>query len=87
MKRESVLCIDSRGFHRMRYYEWGERDNPRIVMCVHGLTRSGRDFDYLAEALAGDFRVICPDVVGRGESDWLRDAAGYGYPLYLADLR
>jgi pimeloyl-ACP methyl ester carboxylesterase len=86
MKREAVLCIDSRGFHRMRYYEWGERDNPRVVVCVHGLTRSGRDFDYLAQALAADFRVICPDVAGRGESDWLRDAAGYGYPLYLADL-
>ena len=86
MKRDSVLCIDSRGFHRMRYYEWGERDNPRIVLCVHGLTRSGRDFDYLAQSLSADFRVICPDVAGRGESDWLRAKTDYGYPLYLADL-
>ena len=86
MKRESVLCIDSRGFHRMRYYEWGERSNPRVVVCVHGLTRSGRDFDFLAQALAGDFRVVCPDVAGRGESDWLRAKRDYGYPQYLADL-
>ena len=86
MKRESLLCIDSQGFHRVRYYEWGDRENPRVVVCVHGLTRSGRDFDYLAQTLADDFRVICPDVAGRGESDWLRAGSDYGYPLYLADL-
>ena len=86
MKRETVQCLDSLGFHRMRYYEWGERANPRVVVCVHGLTRSGRDFDYLAQMLAGDFRVICPDVAGRGESDWLPAKTDYGYPQYLADL-
>ena len=86
MKRKSVLCIDSQGFHRLRYYEWGDRANPRVVICVHGLTRTGRDFDFLAQSLAGDFRVICPDMPGRGESDWLRGKSDYGYPLYLADL-
>ncbi|HET7158852.1 MAG TPA: alpha/beta hydrolase, partial [Burkholderiales bacterium] len=49
MKRESLLCLGSGGFHRMHYYEWGERTNPRVVICVHGLTRNGRDFDYLAQ--------------------------------------
>jgi pimeloyl-ACP methyl ester carboxylesterase len=86
MKRETVLCLDSRGFHRVRYYDWGDADNDRIVVCVHGLTRTGRDFDFLAESLAKDFRVICPDMPGRGESDWLRARTDYAYPLYLADL-
>jgi pimeloyl-ACP methyl ester carboxylesterase len=50
--------------YRIAYAEWGEPDNPRVLICVHGLTRNGRDFDALAEALAGDYRVVCPDVVG-----------------------
>ena len=86
MKTESVLCLGSRGFHRMRYYERGDPDNPRVLICVHGLTRSGRDFDFLAESLASDFRVICPDVVGRGQSDWLDAKSDYGYPQYMADM-
>ena len=86
MKTESVLCLGSRGFHRMRYYERGDPANPRVLVCVHGLTRSGRDFDFLAEALASEFRVICPDVVGRGQSDWLEAKADYGYPQYMADM-
>lgn len=68
------------------YTEWGEQDNPHIVVCVHGLTRNCRDFDFLAQALATDCRVICVDVVGRGQSDWLINAADYdNYLLYLAD--
>jgi pimeloyl-ACP methyl ester carboxylesterase len=86
MRRDSVLCLDSRGFHRVRYYEWGRPDNDRVVVCVHGLTRNGRDFDFLAQALAEDFRVVCPDVAGRGASDWLAAKSDYGYPQYLSDL-
>lgn len=68
------------------YTEWGESDNPHTVVCVHGLTRNCRDFDFLAQALAADCRVICVDVVGRGQSDWLADAADYdNYLLYLSD--
>lgn len=68
------------------YTEWGEQDNPHVVVCVHGLTRNCRDFDFLAQALATDCRVICVDVVGRGQSDWLVNAADYdNYLLYLAD--
>jgi pimeloyl-ACP methyl ester carboxylesterase len=70
----------------MRYYEWGEPANPRIVICVHGLTRNGRDFDFLANALAADFRVVCPDVAGRGQSDWLDSKSDYGYVQYMADM-
>jgi pimeloyl-ACP methyl ester carboxylesterase len=86
MKTDSILCLGSKGFHRMRFYDWGDTDNPRVLVCVHGLTRNGRDFDYLAESLASHFRVICPDVVGRGQSDWLQAKTDYGYPQYMADM-
>jgi len=82
----SFLSQSSRGFHRVAYTQWGESDNPRVLVCVHGLTRNGRDFDALAEVLAADYRVVCPDVVGRGASDWLRDKNDYGYPQYLIDM-
>jgi pimeloyl-ACP methyl ester carboxylesterase len=74
------------GFHRVAYREWGEHDNPRCVVCVHGLTRNGRDFDDLAAALSPQFRVLCPDVAGRGDSEWLRDPNDYNTATYLADL-
>lgn len=81
-----VQCLDSRGLHRMAYWEWGDPANDRVVVCVHGLSRQGRDFDTLARALSGRFRVVCPDVVGRGESDWLEDPMGYAVPHYVADM-
>jgi pimeloyl-ACP methyl ester carboxylesterase len=70
----------------MAYVEWGDPKNPRVLVCVHGLTRCGRDFDFLAQALAKDYRVICPDVVGRGKSDWLRAPAYYTTQQYAADM-
>lgn len=70
----------------MAYWEWGDPANPRVVVCVHGLSRQGRDFDRLAADLCGDCRVICPDVVGRGQSDWLEDPSGYAIPAYVADM-
>jgi len=81
-----VDCLDPSGLHRMAYWEWGARDNPRVVVCVHGLTRQGRDFDTLARALASDWRVVCPDVVGRGRSDWLVEPMAYQVPTYVADM-
>ena len=81
-----VQCLNARGLHRMAYWEWGDPGNPQVLVCVHGLTRQGRDFDTLAQALCGHYRVVCPDVVGRGESDWLPDPAGYGVPSYVADM-
>lgn len=86
MREGSVLCMDPHGFHRMRYVEWGDPANKRVLVCVHGLTRCGRDFDYLAQALADQYRVVCPDVAGRGRSDWLRNAADYTYPTYCHDM-
>jgi len=81
-----VNCLDSRGLHRMAYWQWGDAGNPRVLVCVHGLSRQGRDFDVLARELSQSYRVICPDVVGRGRSDWLSDPMGYNVPAYVADM-
>jgi pimeloyl-ACP methyl ester carboxylesterase len=81
-----VHCLGAGGLRRMAYWQWGEPGNPRVVVCAHGLTRQGRDFDTLARALAADCRVICPDVAGRGESDWLADPMGYAVPTYVSDM-
>ena len=78
----------------MAYWQWGRPDSAHVVVCVHGLTRQGRDFDVLAQALCAQaaqlslpgIRVICPDVAGRGESDWLKDPMGYQVPAYAADM-
>ncbi len=74
----------------MAYWQWGDADAAHTVVCVHGLTRQGRDFDVLAQALVehagGALRVVCPDVVGRGKSDWLADPMGYQIPNYVGDL-
>ncbi len=86
MKSDTVLGLSSKGFHRIHYTDWGSPDAERIVICVHGLTRNCRDFDTLAQALVPDFRVICPDVVGRGKSDWLEAKEDYAYPQYCADM-
>lgn len=82
----SVQCIGAHGFHRMAYTEWGDPHNPRVLVCVHGLTRNGRDFDDLARAMAPHYRVICPDVVGRGRSGWLAVKDDYQLPTYVADM-
>ena len=81
-----VPCLDARGLHRMAYWEWGDPHCRNVVVCVHGLTRQGRDFDALARDLAPRVRVVCPDVVGRGRSDWLDDPMGYAVPSYVADM-
>jgi pimeloyl-ACP methyl ester carboxylesterase len=85
-----VHCPDTAGGHRMAYWQWGDPDSGHVVICVHGLSRQGRDFDVLARALCAStgnrIRVICPDVVGRGQSDWLKDPAGYHIPAYASDL-
>lgn len=79
-------CADAAGGHRMAYWQWGDAANPHVVMCVHGLSRQGRDFDVLAGYIADQARVVCPDVVGRGQSDWLEDPMAYQIPQYAADM-
>jgi len=86
MQRKHFKSLWLHGFHRVDYSEWGNPNNPRVLICVHGLTRNSRDFDFLAAALSEHYRVICPDVVGRGTSEWLSHKSDYGYPLYLADM-
>jgi pimeloyl-ACP methyl ester carboxylesterase len=85
-RRRRVQCASAGGLHRMSYLEWGDPDNPRVLVCVHGLTRCSRDFDFLAAALASRYRVICPDVAGRGDSDWLENPMEYAVPTYTFDM-
>lgn len=86
-RRGFVTGISKHGFHRIAYVEWGDPATPRVAICVHGLTRQGRDFDPLAAALADrGWRVICPDLVGRGQSGWLRHPEEYALPQYAMDM-
>jgi pimeloyl-ACP methyl ester carboxylesterase len=81
-----VRCASPAGLHRMAYLEWGDPKNERVLVCVHGLTRGARDFERLAQAMSDRYRVVCPDVAGRGDSDWLADPALYTIPQYVADM-
>jgi pimeloyl-ACP methyl ester carboxylesterase len=85
-RRRSVQCVSPKGLHRIAYLEWGDARNRDVLVCVHGLTRSARDFDELARALCGRFRVVCPDIAGRGDSDRLADPMLYGVPQYVSDM-
>lgn len=85
-----IQCPDPSGTHRMAYWQWGDPAAAHTVLCAHGLSRQGRDFDVLAQALVerskGSLRVVCPDVVGRGQSDWLKEPHGYQLPQYVGDM-
>jgi pimeloyl-ACP methyl ester carboxylesterase len=85
-RRRSVQCASGAGLHRMAYREWGDPRNREVLVCVHGLTRSSRDFDELARTLCSQFRVVCPDVAGRGDSDRLADPKLYTWTQYVADM-
>jgi len=82
----TVQCASPKGLHRIAYREWGDARNPKVLVCVHGLTRCARDFDSLAAAMSDQYRVICPDVAGRGGSDWLADPMLYQLPQYVLDM-
>jgi pimeloyl-ACP methyl ester carboxylesterase len=86
MVEKSYLSLGAHGFHKIVYSEWGSGDNEHVVICVHGLTRNGRDFDFLAAQLQSDFRVACPDLPGRGRSHWLPVHTEYRPPVYMSDL-
>ena len=86
---KKVLGLSDEGFHRVAYREWVSSchtGNEPTVVCVHGLTRLSHDFDVLAEFLAKDFRVVCIDLVGRGNSSWLRKQRNYNFLQYCADV-
>ncbi len=82
---QTFLSLGPHGFHRLAYTDWGDPANPHVVVCLHGLTRNSRDFDYLAARLARHCRVVCMDVVGRGASEWLAHQPDYGFALYQSD--
>ena len=85
-----VQCPGANGGHRMAYWSWGNAAASHVIVCAHGLSRQGRDFDTLARALSargnGQVRVVCPDVVGRGQSEWLKEPMGYQIPAYAGDM-
>ena len=86
MRQIFLPCLGPSGFHKLAYREWPGPAGAPTLVCVHGLTRNGRDFDHLAAALSARYRVVCPDMPGRGLSDNLADSAQYNYGLYLNDL-
>jgi pimeloyl-ACP methyl ester carboxylesterase len=83
---KSVQCLSPAGLHAIGYKEWGDPRNSNVLVCVHGVTRVSDDFDRVALALCDRYRVVCPDVVGRGRSDWLRDPKYYQLPQYVSDM-
>jgi len=83
---KSVQCLSPAGLHKMVYKEWGDPSNAKVLVCVHGVTRVSDDFDNIAAALCDEYRVVCPDIVGRGRSDWLRDPQYYSIPQYISDM-
>lgn len=84
--RQTVQCISPAGLHQMSYKEWGDPGNSKVLICVHGVTRVADDFDMLAQALEEDYRIICPDVVGRGQSSHLPNPQLYQIPQYVSDM-
>ena len=84
---DDVLALGPHGFTRVAYAEWGDPDAEQVVICVHGLTRNCRDFDFLARRLAHrGLRVIAPDLPGRGKSQWVTPPTDYATPLYMAAI-
>ncbi len=87
MKTKHILSSNHAGQHQIAYQDWGDESNPNVLICVHGLTRNSHDFDFLASHLCEDYRVIAPDIVGRGQSDWLPEANQYSVEQYLKDMQ
>jgi pimeloyl-ACP methyl ester carboxylesterase len=87
MKKDYFFGLSEEGFHKIAFTEWGALSGRPVVICVHGLTRHSRDFDSLAHYLSiRHNHVFCPDIVGRGDSDWLKNPLHYTYEQYLADM-
>jgi pimeloyl-ACP methyl ester carboxylesterase len=85
MIERHLACLGPSGFHRIAYDEWPGPSGAATLVCVHGLSRNSRDFDGLAEAMSKTHRVVCPDMPGRGRSEWLRNPADYAFTTYLSD--
>ena len=83
-RQEFMPYLSPEGFRRVGYREWGEKNNPDVLICVHGISRNGHDFDDVAKVLATHYRVICVDMPGRGESEWIKDKTLYTMDLYVS---
>jgi pimeloyl-ACP methyl ester carboxylesterase len=86
MTEKGFMSLGRHGFHKIAYTQWGEAHNSQTLICVHGLTRNGRDFDLISQNLSDNYRVACPDLPGRGHSHWLAVHADYTAPTYLNDM-
>lgn len=88
MKSDYIFCLSPEGYHQVAFTEWGEQRADEVpVICAHGMTRNGRDFDVLARHLSEQGRhVFCPDIVGRGNSGWLKNKQNYSFEQYAADM-
>lgn len=86
MELRQLYVEEPGGRYALGYADWGDPAAGRTIICLHGLTRNGRDFDHLAAVLAQEARVLCPDVIGRGRSDPLTTAADYAIPTYVAHM-
>lgn len=87
--RHELTIQTPEGPRRMAWQQWqsGDHAEQPLILCVHGLTRNSHDFDTLARQLARHGRVICPDILGRGDSECLANAALYGYPMYISQMQ
>lgn len=85
-RHDFFWSLTTQGFYKSAYVDWGEIDNKDVLLCVHGLTRNSRDFDYLAKDLQQSCRVVCPDLLGRGESDYPGNPHVYNFAQYLTDM-
>lgn len=85
MLERHLACLGPSGFHRIAYSEWPGPVGAPTLVCVHGLSRNSRDFDVFAQAMSKTHKVVCPDMPGRGRSDWLKNPAEYVFPTYLSD--
>ena len=92
----SVTPVSAEGFSdqfwtsqdglRLHYREYAGPDDRPAILCLPGLTRNARDFHHLAQRLGGQWRVICPDLRGRGDSGYAKDSASYNPLQYVADI-
>ncbi len=86
VEKKYYLGVSEQGFHRLAYREWGKAGKKPTLICVHGVTRLAQDFDVLAKRLAKHYHVVCPDVAGRGDSDWLTNYRYYNFTQYCSDI-
>ncbi|MDH4394477.1 MAG: alpha/beta hydrolase [Limnobacter sp.] len=84
VRLNTVQWLSPEGLKNLAYREWGAPNNPHVLLCVHGLTRSSQDFDTVAQKMAHCTKVVSVDMPGRGRSDWFANGANYAVPNYVA---